>query len=119
MTKRKSKLPSPIAWIDQLDPDDIATAYDEATTDANGEDELVYGLITMAHENLVFPFPANVLGQVVQIVGSEPAERDEFGLDLIAELDGQQHRIAVRSVELLTPLPEGAVYLAAFLNRPC
>jgi len=110
------KQPSPTAWIGELDPDDISTAFDEATMDANGEDELVSGLITMVQENLDFPFAAKVMGKPVQIVDSETAERNEFGLDLIAKIDGQQHSIAARSVELQTPLPEGAEYLAAYLN---
>jgi hypothetical protein len=116
MPKRPSKPLSPTAWIDTLDPEDIAAAYEEATVDVHDEEELQTGLITMAQESLEFPFSAKVMGQVVQIVDSEWAERDAFGLDLIVEKDGGRHRIAARSVELIQPLPKGAVVLAAYLD---
>jgi len=115
MPKRPSKPPSPTAWIDKLDPEDIAAAYQEATVDAYDEEELLAGLITMAEEALQFPFQAKVLGQNVRVVGSEWAERHAFGLDMFVEVDGGRHRIAARSVELTPPLPKGAVLLAALL----
>ncbi len=116
MTKRKSKLSSPTAWIDTLDPAEIAEAFEEATVDSKDEDEQISGLITMAEEALEFPFPAKVMGQIVQVVDSQWSERDAYGLDLIVEIDGGQHRIAAESVELTPPLPEGAVFLAAYLD---
>jgi hypothetical protein len=116
MNKNVPKPSSPTAWIDTLDPEDIAAAYEEATVDAHDEEELLTGLISTADESLEFPFPAKVMGQVVKIVASEWAERDAFGLDLIVEKDGQQHRIAARSVALIPPLPEGAAFLAAYLD---
>ncbi len=119
MTKRKPKPTSPSAWIDTLDPEEIADTYDEATTDAYGDYEQHTGLLTAIGDELAFPFDAKVMGQVVQIVKMEWPEADEFGLDLVAEPDGDggpQHRIAVQSVELIAPLPDGAVFLAAYLD---
>ena len=116
MTRQTSVPSSPTAWIDTLDPKEIAAAYEEATVDAHDEDELLTGLITTAEEALEFPFPAKVMGQAVQVVDSEWAERDAPGLDLIVEFEGEQHRIAARNVELLPPLPDGAVFLAALLD---
>jgi len=43
MPKRKSKPTSPTAWIEQLDPDEIAAAYEEATVDAGDEYEQAMG----------------------------------------------------------------------------
>ena len=117
MPKRSSKLPSPTAWIDTLDQDVVSAAYEEAIVDACDEEELVSGLLTAAGESLEFPFPAKVAGRVVQVVDSKWAERNTLGLDLIVECDGGRHRIAARSVELIAPLPEGAVFLAALLDR--
>ena len=116
MNKNVSKPSSPTAWIDTLDPEDIAAAYEEATVDAYDEEELLTGLITAAEESLEFPFPAKVMGQVVQIVAAEWADRDAFGLELIVEIGGKRYRIAARSVELIPPLPEGAASLAAYLD---
>ncbi len=116
MTKRKPKPSSPTAWIDTLDPDEIAAACEEATMDANDEEDQLSGLITMAQEALEFPFSAKVMGQVVQVVDSSSFQRNANGLDLIVEYNGGQHRIAAQSVELILPLPEGAVFLAAYLD---
>ncbi len=116
MNESLSKPSSPTAWIGTFDPKEIAAAYEEATVDACDEDERHTGLITTALEALEVPFPAKVMGQAAQVVDSEWAEREAPGLDLIVEIDGQRHRIAARSVELLPPLPEGAVFLAACLD---
>jgi hypothetical protein len=42
-------------------------------------------------------------------------EDDEFGLDLVCERAGKRHRVEARSVELIPPLPDGHLYLAAYL----
>jgi len=112
-----SKPTSPTGWIDTLDADEIELAYEEATTDAFGDYEQHTGLLTAIGHEVAFPFPAKVMGQVVQIVRMQWPNADEFGLDLIAESDGGRlHRIAAQSVELTLPLPEGAAFLAAFLD---
>ncbi len=116
MTNNDSKPTSPTAWIDTLDADEIAAACEEATMDANDEDDQLSGLITMAQEALEFPFPAKVIGQAVQVVDSDSSQRNANGLDLIVEYSGRQHQIAAQSVELIAPLPEGAVFLAAYLD---
>ena len=43
-------------------------------------------------------------------------EDDEFGLDLVVKRGGGRHRIETRSVNLLEPLPEGHLYLSAYLG---
>ena len=116
MAKNVPKPKSPTTWIDTLDPDEIAAACDEATVDANDEEEQLSGLITMAEEAFEFPFPAKVMGQAVQVVDSKWSERGAYGLDMIVEYDGGRYRIAAQSVELTEPLPEGAVFLAALLD---
>ncbi len=116
MAKSKTKQNRPTAWIDTLDPAEIAAACEEATVDANDEEDQLSGLITMAEEAFEFPFPAKVMGQAVQVVDSRWPARDAYGLDLIVEYDGGQYRIAAQRVELTEPLPEGAVSLAALLD---
>jgi len=116
MAKNIPKPKSPTTWIDTLDPDEIATACEEATVDACDEEEQFSGLITMAQESLEFPFPAKVLGQTVQVVAADASKMDSRGIDLIVEFDGKQYPVAAQSVELTEPLPEGAVFLAALLD---
>ncbi|MEO2016306.1 MAG: hypothetical protein ABGZ53_18255 [Fuerstiella sp.] len=112
MTKPRS----PTDWVNHIDADDIAAAYGEATTDAYGDDEQHTGLLTVIGDQLQFPFKGRVLGQIVNIVAMEWPDVDEYGLDLIAELDAQQHRIALQSVNVQEPFPKGVEYLAAYLD---
>ncbi len=72
MPKRPSKPPSPTAWIDTVDPDEITAAHEEATVDAHDEEELLTGLITAAEETLEFPFPAKVMLSTTHSPGEAP-----------------------------------------------
>jgi hypothetical protein len=103
-------------WTDNLDPDAIQAALEDAVVDAYDDDEQHAGLLTMVENELKFPFRARVLGEEVVVVGFEWPERDEFGLDLLCERKGVQQRVEARSVELLKPYPAGHLYLAAYLE---
>ncbi len=102
-------------WMEGLDPKEVKEALDEATVDAYGEYEQHTGLLTMVQDQVVFPFRARVLGEEVDVVDMEWPEDDEFGLDLVCERGGKRHRVEARSVELIPPLPDGHLYLAAYL----
>ncbi|HPM84970.1 MAG TPA: hypothetical protein PLF81_29910, partial [Candidatus Anammoximicrobium sp.] len=101
-------------WMEGLDPKEVKEALDEATVDAYGEYEQHTGLLTMVQDQVVFPFRARVLGEEVDVVDMEWPEDDEFGLDLVCERGGKRHRVEARSVELIPPLPDGHLYLAAY-----
>jgi len=116
MPKRAHKKATCSDWTQQLDAEAVEAAMEEATVDANGVDEQHSGLLTVIGDELQFPFSAQVLGETVTIVDMEWPENDGFGLDLIVERNGQRHRIEARSVELLEPLPEGHLFLAAYLE---
>jgi hypothetical protein len=103
-------------WTDSLDKADVEEALEDATVDANGEDERHSGLLNAIQDELEFPFQAQVLGEAVTVVDMEWPENDEFGLDLVIERNGQRHRIEARSVKVLPPLPKGHLYLAAYLD---
>ena len=112
----KSKPHAKSAWTDRLDGEEVQSAYEDATVDAYGEDEQHSGLLTMIQQELVFPFRATILGDDVTIVDMEWPEDDQYGLDLVVERKGTRHRIEARSVQLTKPLPEGHLYLAAYLD---
>jgi len=107
---------SPKRWTDPLDPSAVEEALEDACTDAYGEHEQHTGLLTVIQDELIFPFRAELLGEEVQVVDMEWPEDDEFGLDLVVERGGQRHRIEARSLNLLEPLPEGHLHLAACLK---
>ncbi|MDA1051749.1 MAG: hypothetical protein O3C40_14865 [Planctomycetota bacterium] len=104
------------SWTQGLDEQQVREALQEATVDAYGEDEQHTALLTAIGDELAFPFPAQVLGEVVSVVGMEWPEDDGCGLDLVCERSGERHRIEARSVELLETLPDGHLFLAAYLN---
>ena len=112
--KPKSK-PGSGKWTDGLDPQDVEQALEQATVDAYDEYEQHTGLLTMVQDQVVFPVRARVRGEEVDVVDMEWPEDDEFGLDFVCERGGKRHGIAARSVELIPPLPEGHLYLAASL----
>lgn len=110
------KKPAAITWTQSLDPAAVNEAFDEVTVDAHDEDEQHSGLFYSVAEEMTFPFSARVLGETVSVIGSEWPDGNELGIDLVCERNGEQHRIEARSVELLEPLPDGHLFLAAYLN---
>jgi hypothetical protein len=81
------------SWTQGLDAEQVHEALEEATVDAHDEDEQHSGLLSLIEDELAFPFPAKVLGEVVSVVGMEWPGDDGFGLDLVCERNGEQHRI--------------------------
>ena len=67
-------------------------------------------------DELQFRFEARVMGRVVRVVDMKWPDDDSYGLDLVCEIDGEQHCIEARSVELLPPFPDGHQFLAAYLD---
>ena len=102
--------------MDALDPEAIDEAREEACVDAYDEYEQQTGFMTALGEELSFPFSAKVLGDSVTVAAMEWPEDSEFGLDLVIDRKGGQHRIDARSVELVPPLPNGHRTLAAYLQ---
>lgn len=113
---RSKKRAAESAWYKSLDEDAVRQAIEEATVDAYSDSEQHNSLFDAIEQELAFPFPARVLGEKVSVVAVEWPEGDELGIDLICERKGEQHRVEARSVELLDPLPEGHLFLAAFLT---
>lgn len=113
---KSGKKSSTVRWTDGLDETEVEEALENATVDANGEDEQHTGLLTVIQDELAFPFQVQVLGETVTVVDMAWPENDEFGLDLVVERNGQRHRIEARSVNLLPPFPDGHLHLAAYLN---
>lgn len=116
MAKRADKNSTPTQWIDGLDAEAIDEARENACTDAYGDYEQHTGFMTALEELLNFPFSAKVLGDVVSVVAMQWPKDSEFGLDLVFERNGGKQRIDARSVELLPPLPDGHLTLAAYLQ---
>ncbi|MEQ9406514.1 MAG: calcium-binding protein [Fuerstiella sp.] len=106
---------SAAAWTEGLDADAVREAHDDATVDCYDASEQHSGLLTMVDQELQFPFPARVIGEDVTVVDMEWPGDCELGLDLVVEHKGERHRVDARSVEVLEPLPDGHLFLAAYL----
>lgn len=116
MGKRSSKKSTATSWINQLDPDEINDAREEALVDAFGDYEQHSAFLTALEDVLVFPFSAMVLNEKVSVVAMKWPKDDEFGLDLVIERDSEKHRMDARFVELVEPFPDGHLTLAAYLK---
>jgi len=103
-------------WTDELDEAKVKEALENATVDAYGQDEQHTGLLTMIQDQVEFPFSAGVLGEEIDVVDMAWPDDNEFGLDLVCERGGKRYRVEARSVELLPPLPEGHLYIAAYMD---
>ena len=112
----KKVRPTAVKWRAALDESQVREAFENAIIDAYGDSEQHSGLLTMIEEEVKFPFRAKVMGELVSVVGMEWPDGDEFGLDFVCECGGERHRIEARSVDLVPPLPEGHLYIAAYLD---
>jgi len=113
MAKRAAKAKLATDWTEQLNPEEVDAAHDDATVDAYREYEQHTGFMTALGDELALPFKAKVMGETLQVTGMEWPKNDEFGLDLIVERNGKQHRMDARSMELVEPFPDGHLTLAA------
>ena len=116
MPKAKKANTKSAKWYERLDQDAIKTAFEEAAVDANGEDEQLSGLFYAMDDEMTFPWQGSVLGETVSVVGIEMPDNDRLGIDLVVERNGKQSRIEARSVDVLSPLPDGHLFLAAYLK---
>ena len=103
-------------WTSQLDSKKVREAFEEAIVDCHDESEQHSGLLTMIEQDVKFPFQARVLGETVRVIAMEWPEDDEFGLDFVCEHNGKRHRVEARSVDLVSPFPDGHLYIAAYLD---
>ena len=115
MQQKNGLNPQTLKWYETLTQADIDAAYEVATADSFGEDEQASGLFCSIYDELICPWQAKVLGEVMTVVDVEQAVDDRYGIDVVIDRNGELHRIEARSVEPLTPLPEGHLFLAAYL----
>ncbi len=116
MPKSKKSKSKKIHWYQELNQDEVDSAFEEATVDAYDPSEQLMVLFNAVEDELVFPFQVCALGEELTATSIEMADNDNCGLDLVVQRGAQTFRIEVRSVELLEPLPDGHLVLAAYLH---
>lgn len=97
----------------RTDPERLEELIEEATVDCHDEDEQHSGLLTVIEEEVVFPFKAKVLGDIVRITGVEWPDHG-FGLQFTCEKNGATYKIDAGSIEWVEPLPEGFEWIEAY-----
>jgi len=103
-------------WNRDLDATEVRESMDDACVDCYDQHEQICGLFTMVDQELAFRFPARVVDEQVEVTSATTADYDSLGIDLIVVHKGKEYSIAAHSVELETPLPDGHLYLAAYLE---
>lgn len=56
------------------------------------------------------------MGETFPVTGMEWADNDEFRFVLLVVRNGEKYRMDARFVELVQPLPDGHLTLAAYLK---
>lgn len=105
-----------MSWIKKFGADEIRSAMEEACIDCYDPEEQSNGLFHMLDQELAFPFPATVIGETVEVVSVTSAKFDSLGIDVIVRRKKKEYAVAATSITPAEPLPDGAVYLAAFLD---
>jgi hypothetical protein len=95
-----------------LHKDRLQTLIAEATVDCYDDEEQLTGLLTMIEENVVFPFPAKVIGEDVQVSGIDSSGR---GVLAVCERNGKPYRVELSSLDWREPRPEGFEWIEAYL----
>ena len=103
-------------WWKNVDSAAIKDAREEATVDCYDDSEQAMGLFNMVADELQLPTKAVVMGKTVSVTAVQIPPYDSDGLDLVCELDGEEHAMPATHVELLDPLPDGHEFLAAWLD---
>ncbi len=116
MPKSKKSKSKKIHWYQELNESDVDSAFEEATVDAYDPSEQLQGLFNALEDELVFPFLVSALGEELTATNIEMADNDNCGLDLVVQRGAKSFCIEVRSVQLLEPLPDGHLVLAAYLH---
>ena len=99
----------------RTDPKRLEELIEEATVDCYDEEEQHTGLLTMIGDEVVFPFEAKVMGDVVQVMAMKWPDHG-YGLQLTCEKNGATYDIDVDSIEWMEPLPEGFEWIEAYLS---
>jgi len=99
----------------RTDPERLEELIEEATIDCYDEDEQHSGLLTMIGDEVVFPFEAKVMGDIVQVTAMKWPNHG-YGLQFTCEKNGATYEIDVGSMEWIEPLPEGFEWIEAYLS---
>jgi hypothetical protein len=94
----------------ELSDKELYVLIEEATIDANGEDEQLSGFAVMMENDLAVPFETRILGMTVTV---RDIAQTEYGIVADCVRDGHHQAISVLDLPLPEP-PRGAQWIAAY-----
>jgi hypothetical protein len=86
---------------------------EDACVDAYNESEQATGFYTWIEENVTFPFPAEVIGESVTVMGVG-FDREGEQLEAICRRKGRDYRVSLEHVEWVGEGPAGAERIEAY-----
>ena len=92
----------------------LRALIEEATVDCYEEGEEFQGMVNMLEENVVCPFPAKIVGELVAVTDLE-APPHGFGIQAVCRYKNKDYRIDVTSLEWTKQRPEGFEWIEAYL----
>jgi len=101
-----------MSTIPKTTQEELEELIEEAIVDCYGEEEEFTGIMTMIEENVVCPFKAKILGEIVKI--HEFQYPGGFCIKASCEHKGKRYAVNVDSLEWVVPLPEGFKWLEAY-----
>ena len=90
----------------RTDPKRLEELIEEATVDCYDEEEQHTGLLTMIGDEVVFPFEAKVMGDVVQVMATKWPDHG-YGLQFTCEKNGATYDIDAGSIEWMDEAASG------------
>jgi hypothetical protein len=90
----------------------LRALIEEATVDCYTEDEAQVGFMTVVADQVVWPFPAKVIGEDVEVVELREAEVG-YGVEAVCRYKGKDSRINIDSLEWPKKKPKGFEWVEA------
>ena len=86
-------------------------SLEEATIDCYDEYECLAGFGSLLGDKLLFPFPAQVVGEDVKVVG---LDFEDEQIKLICEKKGKKYKINILDIEYIPKKIKNYQYIEAF-----
>lgn len=86
---------------------------EEATVDAYNDYEQACGFLTMMEENILCPFKAKVVGEVVEVEGFD-LPGDSTSVQAVCRRNDKKYKVDVTSLEWEGKPPRGVEWIEAY-----
>lgn len=99
--------------LPKMDKRKLDRLIEEATVDAYDESEQAAGFLTMIEDNMSCPFPARVVGELVEVEGFDSKGRNTV-IYAICRRSRKKYLVEVTTLEWEGKPPKGAEWIEAY-----